>query len=58
MIVELPEDKYNNVKPLIQGRKDENVHLLGVIDRNNRGKIFVDNMDKPPTNVCDVYFLH
>lgn len=49
MIYELPEDKYYKIKPLIRGRKETNVHLLGVIDGNNRGKIYVNDIEEPET---------
>lgn len=49
MIYELPENKYYKIKPLIHGRKETNVHLLGVIDGNNRGKIYVNDIEEPET---------
>jgi hypothetical protein len=49
MIYELNENEYYRITPLINGRSDINVALNAIIDGTNRGKIWVDNLDKPKT---------
>jgi hypothetical protein len=51
MIYELRENHYDKVRPLIKGKQDIHVHLLGVVDKNNRGKIYVDNIETPRTAI-------
>jgi GNAT acetyltransferase-like protein len=47
MIYELNENEYYKVRPLIKGIQDMNICLNGIIDGNNQGKIWVDNLDEP-----------
>jgi hypothetical protein len=61
MIYELNENEYYKIKPLINGRVDMNVCLNAIVDGTNRGKIWVDNSDKPETAIvwaigC-IYFI-
>lgn len=47
MIYELNVNEYYKIKPLINGRLDMNVSLNAIVDGTNRGKIWVDNLEKP-----------
>jgi hypothetical protein len=61
MIYELNENEYYKIRPLINGRSDMNVSLNAIVDGTNRGKVWVDNLDKPETAIvwaigC-IYFI-
>lgn len=47
MICELSKNEYHKIRSLIKGQEDINVTINSIIDKNNRGKIYVDNLDKP-----------
>ena len=62
MIFELQESDYQKIYSLVDGRKETKVLLLSVLAKNNAGKIFVDNVEKPKTALVWVmgnafYFL-
>lgn len=48
MIYELPHEDYSKVKKIFAEQKNHPV-INGVIQRNNRGKIYVDNLTDPHT---------
>ncbi|WP_442599598.1 GNAT family N-acetyltransferase [Neobacillus sp. D3-1R] len=50
MIFELKKNDYIKIKPLLRGLEDHPV-INGVIQGNNVGKIFVDNLDEPTTSL-------
>lgn len=61
MIYELNKSEYFKIRSLINGRADLNVSLNAIIDGTNRGKIWVDNLDRPETAIvwaigC-IYFI-
>ncbi len=49
MLQELQPDKYDRIQPLIQGRFAHNLSVYAVIEGNNPGRIFVDNIERPRT---------
>lgn len=63
MIYELNKSEYWRIKELLENTNyEEHVVLNAVIEGNNRGKIFVDDIEKPKTGLvwaiyCMYYFI-
>ncbi|MGF9915327.1 GNAT family N-acetyltransferase [Paenibacillus ehimensis] len=49
MIVELNANEYSKVTPLLSEEDKTNVALMSIVAGNNKGKIFVDDPDRPRT---------